>query len=78
MYSTREILFFNKIPFCLTVLMPIFLVTGPFLPDLAISICSVLFLINSYKNKLINYYKNIFFIVFFFLYLFKYFSFTFF
>jgi O-antigen ligase len=69
MYSTREIFFFNKIPFCLTVLMPIFLVTGPFLPDLAISICSALFLINSYKNKLINYYKNNFFIVFFFFYI---------
>ena len=56
--------FFNKIPFYLTFLIPIFLVSGPFLSDLAISICAVIFLINSYKNNLIYYYKNIFFYIF--------------
>ena len=66
MYFINENLFFRKIPFYLTILLPVFLVTGPFLPDLAISICSIIFLINSYKNRLISYYKNIFFIVFFF------------
>ena len=43
--------FFNKIPFYLTFLIPIFLVSGPFLSDLAISICAVIFLINSFKNN---------------------------
>ena len=57
-------LFFNKIPFYLTFLIPIFLVSGPFLSDLAISICAIIFLINSYKNNLISYYKNIFFYIF--------------
>ena len=56
--------FFNKIPFYLTFLIPFFLVSGPFLSDLAISICAVIFLINSYKNNLIYYYKNIFFYIF--------------
>jgi O-antigen ligase len=56
--------FFDKIPFYLTFLIPIFLVSGPFLSDLAISICAVIFLINSCKNNLISYYKNIFFYIF--------------
>jgi O-antigen ligase len=56
--------FFNKIPFYLTFLIPIFLVSGPFLSDLAITICAIIFLINSYKNNLIYYYKNIFFYIF--------------
>lgn len=57
-------IFFNKIPFYLTCLIPFFLVFGPFLPDLAISICAIIFLINSYKNNLYTYYKNIFFYIF--------------
>ena len=56
--------FFDKIPFYLTFLLPAFIVSGPFLSDLAISICAIIFLINSYKNKLIFYYKNIFFYIF--------------
>jgi len=60
-----EKFFFIKIPSFLTVLMPIFLVTGSFLPDFAISTCSILFLVNSYRNKLFLYYKNIFFIYYF-------------
>jgi len=61
--------FFQKIPFYLTFLLPLFLVTGPFLPDLSISICAVIFLINSYKNKLYKYYRNYFFIIFIIFYL---------
>ena len=56
--------FFDKIPFYLTFLLPAFIVSGPFLSDLAISICAIIFLINSYKNKLIFYYKNIYFYIF--------------
>jgi O-antigen ligase len=56
--------FFDKIPFYLTFLLPAFIVSGPFISDLAISICAIIFLINSYKNKLIFYYKNIFFYIF--------------
>jgi O-antigen ligase len=56
--------FFEKIPFYLTFLLPVFIVSGPFFSDLAVSICAIIFLINSYKNKLIFYYKNIFFYIF--------------
>jgi O-antigen ligase len=56
--------FFQTLPFYLTFLLPAFLVTGPFLPDLAITICAIIFLINSYKNNLVIYYKNKFFIYF--------------
>ena len=60
-----QTLFYDKIPFYLTFLIPAFLVAGPFLADSAITICAIIFLINSYKNKLIIYYKNIFFYFFF-------------
>jgi O-antigen ligase len=60
-----QTLFYDKIPFYLTFLIPVFIVSGPFLADLAITICAIIFLINSYKNKLIIYYKNIFFYFFF-------------
>jgi O-antigen ligase len=62
-YNYQKFLF-DKIPFYLTFLLPAFIVSGPFLSDLAISICAIIFLINSYKNKLIFYYKNIFFYIF--------------
>ena len=64
MKSNHQKFFFDKVPFYLTFLLPVFLVSGPFLSDLAISICAIIFLINSYKNKLIFYYKNIFFYIF--------------
>jgi len=59
-----EKFFFQTTPFYLTLLLPIFLVTGPFLSDLAITICAIIFLINSYKNNLTIYYKNKYFIYF--------------
>ena len=49
-------------PGILISLLPALLVSGPFLPDLAISIITILFLINTFKNKLYSYYKNFFFI----------------
>ncbi len=50
--------FFYKIPFFLTIFIPIFLITGPFLSDLSLSICSVIFLINIFKYKNFEYVKN--------------------
>lgn len=55
---------FVFIPSILTALIPFFLITGPFLSDLALTIVAILFIINSIKNKLIKYYKSIFFIYF--------------
>ena len=64
MMSKLEKFFFIIFPSYLTGLIPLFLITGPFLPDLAITLCAVIFLVNSYKNSLTQYYKNIFFLVF--------------
>ena len=44
--------------------LPIALVTGPFLPDLIVVICSLLFLFDSFRLKLFKYYNNHFFKVF--------------
>jgi O-antigen ligase len=59
--------YFISIPTYLTVLLPFFLLTGPFLPDLAISLCGILFIINLFFNSFNNFYiyfKNKFFIFF--------------
>jgi len=60
---------FDKIPFYLIILLPALLVSGPFLADTALTICAVIFLINSYKNKLVSYYTNYFFYFFIFFYI---------
>jgi len=45
-------------------LLPIALITGPFLPDLIVVLCSIFFLIDTFRLKLFNYYNNNFFKVF--------------
>lgn len=64
--------FFTVLPSVLTVLLPFFLITGPFLPDLSISLCAILFIINSATNYSENfkvYYQSKFFIFFIFFWL---------
>ena len=57
---------FTKIPSYLLILIPFFLITGPFLSDLAVSLISIIFLVNTSLNKkLLCYYKNYFFYFFF-------------
>ena len=56
--------FFQTLPSSIIILMPILLISGPFLSDLGVSIVSVLFLINSKKNNLVQYYKNYYFKIF--------------
>ena len=58
--NIRSNIFLSLLPLYLTLLMPIFLITGPFLSDLSISICGIVFLINSYKKNLKKYYNNSF------------------
>ena len=55
---------FHKFPSYLLIALPIFLVTGPFLSDFAVTTIGLLFVINSIKNKIYFYYKNIFFKIF--------------
>ena len=54
-------LYFETIPSWIIVLMPFFLITGPFLSDLGVSLVAILFLINSKKNNLTKYYNNYYF-----------------
>ena len=57
----NQLFFFNLVPFWIIVLMPILLISGPFLSDLGISLIAILFLINSVKNNLTKYYNNYYF-----------------
>ena len=59
-------------PAFLICLIPLFLITGPFLSDSSVVIVSIFFLINIFLNKEYSYFNNKFFIIFFifFIYLF--------
>ena len=54
----KNFFIFNFIPSWLIILLPFFLVTGPFLSDLAVSLVAILFFINSLKNKIRKYFEN--------------------
>ena len=56
----RSQFFFSLLPLYLTLSLPILLITGPFLSDLSISICGLIFIINSFKSDLKKYYNNYF------------------
>ena len=56
-----ELFFFNTFPFWVIILMPVLLITGPFLSDLGLSLVAIIFLINSIKNNLRKYYDNYYF-----------------
>jgi len=57
---------FYHLPFFLIISLPFFLITGPFLSDLAVSLCAIIFIINTIINKNIffKYYINKFFLFF--------------
>jgi hypothetical protein len=57
--------------------LPVLLLTGPFLPDLAVSLCAILFITNIFcnsLNKFARYYKSKFFFIFLFFYIILIFS----
>tara|TARA_B100000795_G_C22803441_1_gene443271 strand:+ start:3733 stop:4998 length:1266 start_codon:yes stop_codon:yes gene_type:complete len=56
--SHKEKFIFYNIPVFLFCLLPFFLITGPFLSDLSISLISLLFLIYCLKEKKFTYFKN--------------------
>lgn len=66
--SIDKIIFF-KVPSYLFVLIPFFLITGPFLSDLAISLTSIFFLIYCIKYKNFSFFKNKYFYIFLLFYL---------
>jgi O-antigen ligase len=58
---TTQKLYFENIPSLLIILIPFFLITGPFLSDLALSMVALIFLINTCLNDLKKFYNNIYF-----------------
>ena len=63
--SSINKLFFYKIPSVLFCLIPIFLITGPFLTDLAVTIICIIFLIYCFKVRNFSYFKSKYFLYFF-------------
>ena len=57
--------FFETLPCSIIILMPVLLISGPFLSDLGVVIVTIIFLINSKKNNLKKYYDNYYFKFFF-------------
>jgi len=56
--SFREKFIFYYLPIILFSLIPFFLITGPFLSDLAVSIISLLFIIYCFSKKNFSFFKN--------------------
>jgi O-antigen ligase len=71
--NLKEVFFF-KIPSFFLILLPFFLITGPFLPDFSVSWIALSFLIYSVKYNDFRFFKNFFFkifIIFYFLIIFS-------
>jgi len=62
--SKTDILYLNFLH-SLVLLFPLFLLTGPFIPDLTIVLCSISFLYLAIKYKISLYFNNFFFKIFF-------------
>jgi len=62
--TTKDKLFFYTIPACLFCLIPLFLITGPFLSDLAVSLIGIIFVIYCIKNRNFSYFKKRYFLIF--------------
>ena len=56
--SEKDKFFFYNLPVILFALLPFFLITGPFLSDLSVSLISLLFLIYCFREKNFSYFKN--------------------
>ena len=61
-------IYLEKIQSVLLVLIPLALITGPFLPDLFVTIVSIIFIIKCLSEKNIQYFNNIYFKYFLFFY----------
>ncbi len=56
--STNEKIIFYKIPVILFCLIPFFLITGPFLSDLSVSLIGLLYIAHCIKKKNFSYFNN--------------------
>ncbi len=62
--SNNPKFFFYTFPVFLFSLIPFFLITGPFLSDLAVSLISLIFLVYCFKKENFSYFKNKYFYIF--------------
>ena len=62
--SKKEKLIFYTVPIYLFSLIPLFLITGPFLSDFSVSLISLLFISYCIKKKNFSYFKNKYFYIF--------------
>ncbi len=62
--SKKEKLIFYNLPVILFILLPFFLITGPFLSDLSVSLICLIFLTYCTKKKNFKYFQNKFFYIF--------------
>ena len=62
--SEREKYIFYTFPTILFSLIPLFLITGPFLSDFAISLIAILFLLYCFKEKNFSFFKKKYFYIF--------------
>ena len=62
--SNKEKFIFYIFPTYLFCLIPFFLITGPFLSDLSVSLISLLFILYCFKKKNFSYFKNKYFLIF--------------
>ena len=63
--SSLEKNVFYNLPITLFTLIPFFLITGPFLSDLAVSLISILFIIYCFYKKNFSFFRNNYFFIFF-------------
>ena len=69
--NKKEKFLFYNLPVILFSLIPFFLITGPFLSDLSVSLISLIYIIYCFKKKNFSYFKNkyFYFFIFFWSYL---------
>lgn len=70
-YNFNKILTLNKFISILIILLPVLLISGPFLPDLSVTIICIFFLYKVFRDKLFYIFKNKYFyyLLFFYIYL---------
>lgn len=57
----KKLFIYIHLPTLLLIILPFLLISGSLLPELAVSLSAIIFIVNSFKNNLAKYYKNTYF-----------------
>jgi len=57
----KKLFIYIHLPSLLLISLPFLLISGSLLSDLAVSLSAIIFIVNSLKNNLVKYYKNVYF-----------------